>query len=99
MATTQPSICKIGNRDSDAKNEKECNDTTTSVNDPNERIKARDARDACNKVEEKKKGFLEEVGDLFPGVVLAKGIVNYFTTDSRSSQFIDNNLITELKTR
>lgn len=98
MATIQPSICKIGNRDSGAQNEKECNDTTTVVNNPNQpRIRATDARDACNKVEEKKKGFLEEVGDFLPGVVLAKGIVNFFSTPSASSQFIDNNLITELK--
>jgi len=82
MARIQPSICKIGNPDSDAQNEKSCNDTT---------IGATDARDACNKVEEKKKGFLEEVGNLFPGVVLAKGIANFFSTDSTSS--LDQNTL------
>lgn len=93
MARIQPSICKIGNPDSDAKNEKECNDTT---------IGATDARDACNKVEEKKKGFLEEVGNLFPGVVLAKGITEFvksFNPESRSSQVIDNTIIAELKSK
>lgn len=101
MATIQPSICKIGNRNSDAQNEKSCNDTTTSVNNPNQRITATNARDACNKVEEKKKGFLEEVGDFIattnPALTLAQGISNFFSSDSTSSQFIDNNLITELK--
>lgn len=103
MATIQPSICKIGNPDSDAQNEKECNDTTTSVNNPDQRIKATDARDACNKVEEKKKGFLAEVKDFIvktnPALTLAQGIANYFSTEAKSSQFIDNNLITELKSR
>ena len=87
----QPSICKIGNRDSDAQNEKECNDTT---------IGATDARNACNKVEEKKKEILEQVGNLFPGVVVAKGIVDWvkgFNPEAESSQFIDNTIMNTLK--
>ena len=94
MATTQPSICKIGNRDSDAKNEKECNNDKT--------IGATDARDACNKVEEKKKEILEEVGNLFPGVVLAKGIVDWvkgFDPEAKSEQVIDNTIMSTLQSR
>jgi hypothetical protein len=33
MARIQPSICKIGNPDSDAQNEKSCNDTTIGATD------------------------------------------------------------------
>jgi hypothetical protein len=86
---TQPSICKIGNPETDAENEKSCNDTT---------IGATGARDACEQVEEKKKGFIAEVLEANPLLTLAKGIANFMSSDATSSQVIDNNIINQLKT-
>tara|TARA_B110000285_G_scaffold23237_2_gene22387 strand:- start:48 stop:1634 length:1587 start_codon:yes stop_codon:yes gene_type:complete len=88
----QPGICKIGNPESDAANEKSCNDSDTG---------ATDARDACKKVEEKKKKFLEEVGDFItktnPLLTVAQGIAGFLSSDASSNSEIDNTLITKLK--